>query len=1519
MSGEQYSDALLQAMSVIADRTVSNAKYNKTIQATVVECIDSTIGEYKIKYQNGYWTAYSQNVNTTYMPGASVYINIPNGDMSSIKTIVGTTQKLGINYINVIPEQGQYEDNGNNILTNNQGYSLSSYKTENLIIFEEGNDNFYDADAANIYIKSSSHLQFAFDIQTDLNYEQRYNGNYGIKFYLKFKDNTFEETVTRVYTFDIYKMEGNPYSFFNKTNQKAVFEIDGANFIGIEKIELFTQRFPNQDENAKDDIFISNLSIKGMNQLSQEEMDSVSLSFVARRGYIFNDNSDDNDTRPIQAVVRVLGKVVNEVSQNLKFYWFVQNVSITESNPFYLKYGGYGWKCLNNYNVLSSDENGNPSTIEYIPSKPTFSIAKKDVKIKQQKYKCVVLYGDSSFSKEFVIINEDASYKMIIVSDAGTQFIADAGSPTLTCYVMDRNQEEVDSIIYRWGVINNQGIYSYLPEGNINIDENIEYGYPEALEEYNQLKEGIENHSILQYEKNEKDKDLSNIKRLEWLEDRINTFKQQQTVYQNKIFFVDIKRIDNFSTYICTVMDENNNVLGTQEITLINKKTSNGGYSLVINNGTQVFNYNEEGISPCEDQNIKYVIPELTFTLYNEKGEEVNQDYINVNNIKWFFPNKENSLLTHNYDNTPLDFYNQKTFSYGISKKYFSNKQQNDIKLEVTYNGYTLKAKTNLTFTKEGFLGTNGTGLVLKIVPEGLTGTSPCLKISPSKANQKKLIGKFNFDSLKAQLWDGEQQIEKADSYFWQILIPVKKTETFLKIKTSSTLTTTSSFIKLEVNNSNIKKTLTDNPYNIIKLTVTYNGKKIYTTLPICIYKVTVDSQYDIELKENSGFKYVFYAQDGTRPNYNDKTPFTITVKQKIGNIDFEEINTVASKDLQFSYVANGNFKNTSQKDKTIQTFAPIPLSYFNGQTLDNYVYCLITKNNSQDGTITIGQALIPIHMMLNRYGHAALNDWDGNSIDIGNTSHDTILAPQVGAGQKNKNGEFSGILMGSVKIPNKTQNGLFGYSKGARTIFLDAETGNANFGIAGNGQIQINAEQSIITGGGYNINNYNSDIKKDTNKEGMLIHLQAPEIRFGSKKFYVTSEGQLYAQGGGQIAGWNIRDTSLSKSIFNKKGEEISSTGMSSDNSDKTNLAFWAGNQFNVDFNGHVNATSIDIGGDNKNHQDVHITKGTIYSGKHKPFNSTEDGFFLNYAGLSIGADFRVTSSGYLTAKQGTFGNATKNFTIGIFEDKDGITYTSLKGNNVYLGTDKISLGSNFSVDNTGNLTASSGKIASWYFTDGAFYNQTAKDAADKDNEVGYGKWNDKTKKYDSIYEKGMYFGNGGIRFGANFHVGSNGNMFAIAGTIGGWSIGSSSLTGGSLKLNSDGSLSGPGWSIASNGEATFSNVKSANIKGGTISGGSRTGGSIDPSKVKAPYGSGPSGSGFNGGTLNQWCKNIVTTSITADYITSKLNQSDWSITKDLSIWGDAFYKGSEIATRDWVNTQLTHYAKKGETPSSG
>ena len=40
--------------------------------------------------------------------------------------------------------------------------------------------------------------------------------------------------------------------------------------------------------------------------------------------------------------------------------------------------------------------------------------------------------------------------------------------------------------------------------------------------------------------------------------------------------------------------------------------------------------------------------------------------------------------------------------------------------------------------------------------------------------------------------------------------------------------------------------------------------------------------------------------------------------------------------------------------------------------------------------------------------------------------------------------------------------------------------------------------------------------------------------------------------------------------------------------------------------------------------------------------------------------------------------------------------------------------------------------------------------------------------------------------------------------GKIGGWTIGKNTLTGGGLTLNSGGSISGPGWSISSNGKTS-------------------------------------------------------------------------------------------------------------------
>ena len=177
--------------------------------------------------------------------------------------------------------------------------------------------------------------------------------------------------------------------------------------------------------------------------------------------------------------------------------------------------------------------------------------------------------------------------------------------------------------------------------------------------------------------------------------------------------------------------------------------------------------------------------------------------------------------------------------------------------------------------------------------------------------------------------------------------------------------------------------------------------------------------------------------------------------------------------------------------------------------------------------------------MLLNRFGNSAINDWNGNSVQI-DEEGGTILSPQVGAGTKDSNNRFTGIVMGAAKEANATKAavGMFGYDRGQRTLFLNAENGAAIFGKLGSGQITIDPTQSrallysydfwksnlyqengLVNSSAYT---YNSTTNKyaGQNDSGMLIDLTTPRIIFGSGNFRVDPDGHIYAKGGGEIAG---------------------------------------------------------------------------------------------------------------------------------------------------------------------------------------------------------------------------------------------------------------------------------------------------------------------------------------------------------------------------------------------------------------
>lgn len=1435
MGRQKYQDALLQSMSIIAENSVKKAQYDKTIQATIVKCVDPTIQQYQVKYQDSHWYAYGNGAGIAYPVGSNVYILVPKGDMSQIKTILGTVEKLGINYVNPIAEENKYEETGNNVaesLIEGQEFGLCSYKTIDSIVLYGGKKDKITINNTTMkqYIRTATHICCSFDIRTNLNFEQRYKGKYGIRFTIEVTDKTTQAktNITRTYTIDTDVMTGNPYLFSTPINQKIFLQIDETNannFQRISKVELFSEGFPITSKEQKPaDIFFSNISFQGMKRLTQEEMNTVALSFVAKKGYIFQTNTTLKEL-PIQAVVRANGKVVNNASQNIKYYWFIKNIGVTASSPEYTKEGGQGWLCLNSYKKVGNNR-------EYNSGKKNFTVKIEDVKTEETVYKCVIIYGDSKFSKTFKIINKNAKYVIKITSNKGTEFQYGIGTPTLTCQVKNENKNVTSGIAYIWSVSDKTGVSTPLTaSGN-----QIEY---------------------------------------------------------------DVKNIIGFNTISCTVCTEIKgklgDVIGTAEITLVNKKTSDGGFTLLINNGQQVFNYNEQGLSPCKNKTVNFTIPNLSFTLYDKKGQIVPLQNIPKQNITWSRTNtSSNSAMIES-----LTFNDKRTQAYYTIRDYYrSNTSHDNIRLRVIYAGYELTAMTNFLFTRQGYAGTNGTGIVARINVEYNSNVVNNNYVPIIYKNSR------NFTRLIAQLWvNGEKINTSKITTVWSILKNPTE-ETYIRIKQETeengkTITYLNSAIVNRLKDAESGDVIPISQYkqnfsNIVQVTIIYGSKRYYATLPI----ITADqsgNNYKIYLKENTGFDEVLYMDDGTYPSYTNR-PFSFVI--------VDDDNNAVTENTHFYYIDNDN--SGTKNGETLKlvnigqnntweawmtyggSYNYTPSQTFDGQNTAKYINCKAIITNKDKKITNTFYINVPIYHHLNLYGHAAINEWNGNSIQI-NDKHDIILSPQIGAGGKDKDtNSFTGIVMGTVKDSKGTHTGLFGYGKGAQSIFLDAKTGNATFGQRETGQIVITPKSGTITGGDYN---WSSKTSGDDRGKGMQINLgENPYIRFGSQKFYVTSEGKLYAQGGGEIAGWSIGNEDLSKVIRDKNKKIITSVGMSSNPIDAKNpkkynfgnRAFWAGDQFRVDFDGNARMTSCEVGGN------VYIKKGTIYSGEHTKLDSAENGFFLSQSGISLGENFKVTSTGKMLARSGYIGNSTKGFTITDNAIANGKSTAEDKNNGIYLGVDAIALGpkQNFYVDNTGALISRKGKIGGWNIAPNAIYN-------DDVTNVAYG---DK----DGVYKRGIYFGSGGLRMGEHFHVDSSGNLYANNGHFEGylktgegeiakWEIKTDRLKGGNIEINSNGSMKGSKWNIDTNGKATFSdiNVTGGNWKNGTISGGSRTGGSISGGSIS------PNGVGVSGyRNLQDWCnssadkriKALYAELVDANYLKSKIGDINGLKVKSLS-----------------------------------
>lgn len=456
---------------------------------------------------------------------------------------------------------------------------------------------------------------------------------------------------------------------------------------------------------------------------------------------------------------------------------------------------------------------------------------------------------------------------------------------------------------------------------------------------------------------------------------------------------------------------------------------------------------------------------------------------------------------------------------------------------------------------------------------------------------------------------------------------------------------------------------------------------------------------------------------------------------------------------------------------------------------------------------------LKPIVFVTNRYGYSYLNEWDGNKIYV-NEAGDYILSPLVGAGKKEQDNSYTGLLMGSVKEGLDTKVGLIGLSKGERSIFLDAETGLAEFGVSGKGQIILDPRQNKAE-----LKSGNYDITQGT---GMKIDLTTPEIRFGSGNFVVNSDGRAVIKGGGDIAGWSVNEHDL-RSTRPNSAENLYLDSGDVANNILPNIHSNTHNGLNSSAEGfYLGSDGLSIGNHFKYAQENGAYKLTLGKGNKKwtvesngsgqneesylSYNTTtldqdnNNSVYLGTDGIRLGDKFKVTREG--TFKLGKWriddrtdvdpetGTTTKQsyFSYGFSENVEP-TYQG-KNNSIYIGTDGISLGTKFGVRNDGSLEAKKGTIADFTIEDDKIYDGKATiDAA----------------------SEGIYLGTNGISLGYNnstqeaaFKVNRNGVLTSTKGTIGGWTIDKDEISiktedehgfESSLKLKNDGSIRGSGY----------------------------------------------------------------------------------------------------------------------------
>lgn len=408
------ADGLYKVISNEASNQLSQYQADKTISGEIFSIVDVTKGEYKVRYQDGVWSAFSQG-KTKYKIGDNVLVKIPLGDFSKTKYIEGYTYNTDIAASN---ESNQIEESFSPDWSVIYGQNWSG---EMGLIAYDGADHkseitLFTADDTTShsvfqqYANRGTEFRISAEFMTTF-VDAKTTGNYGLR--LTFATSK-EDSPEVTYTLDISLFNGDPYRNSYWAPQTILLTVPKRYLTGLRKIVFFQEGFTDYDpagNSTRPNIYCRNFKAEWINVTDLTDS-SYYLTIAAPQGVVFTDNYP---SLTLQAKL-MSGSEFLMSKSSCSCLWYAEDPGILVGGEQYEKAGGVGWRRIqkDKFDIIT--------------------ILRSECPAATTNFKVVVIYNeDKILSKEISLINLISQYDLYLDLTSDTILeIKDKKNDTLT-------------------------------------------------------------------------------------------------------------------------------------------------------------------------------------------------------------------------------------------------------------------------------------------------------------------------------------------------------------------------------------------------------------------------------------------------------------------------------------------------------------------------------------------------------------------------------------------------------------------------------------------------------------------------------------------------------------------------------------------------------------------------------------------------------------------------------------------------------------------------------------------------------------------------------------------------------------------------------------------------------------------------------------------------------------------------------------------------------------------------------